>query len=134
MKKRWHVPRSLVCLFLFVGAACSPIMEFNRPTPVDMNQFAIGEPRSTVVESLGAPVATVAEGDQSCDVYKLYTKGVGSTSRALIGTGELIADIFTLGLAEIIFTPTEIGTKNKLHQVTFCYGKDGKLAALRSTQ
>jgi hypothetical protein len=125
--------RTIVLLFLLLVTACSPIMEFNRPTPVDMDEFVIGEPRATVVESLGAPVATVPEGDKSCDVYKLYTKGVGSTSRALIGTGELIADIFTLGLAELIFTPTEIGTKNRLHSVTFCYGKDGKLATLKSS-
>jgi hypothetical protein len=32
-----------------------------------------------------------------------------------------VADVFTLGLAEVVFTPVEAGTKNRLYTVTFYY-------------
>lgn len=102
-------------------------MEATRPTPVDTTQFAVGETRFQVVEAIGAPVASVKNNDQSCDVYKLYTRGPGGVGKGAIAAGEGVADVFTLGLAEVIFTPIEAGTKNAKHTVTFCYDKDEKL-------
>ncbi len=69
----------------------------------------------------------VKNGDQSCDVYKLYTRGPGGVGKGVIAAGEGAADVVTLGLAEVIFTPLEAGTRNARHSVTFCYEKDGKL-------
>jgi len=105
-------------------------MEATRPTPVDMSQFAIGENRIQVVEAIGAPTANVKDGDQSCDVYKLYTRGPGGVSKGAIAAGEGAADVVTLGLAEVVFTPLEAGTRNAKHTVTFCYDKDGKLVSV----
>jgi hypothetical protein len=61
---------------------------------------------------------------------ELYTHGPSGAGKGAIAAGEVIADVFTLGLAEIIFTPTEAATKNTKHTVIFCYSPDGKLASM----
>ena len=116
-------------LALFISG-CSPVMEATRPTPVDTSQFAVGERRVQVVESIGAPTANVKDRYQSCDVYKLYTRGPGGLCEGVIAASEGAADVVTLGLAEVLFTPLEAGTRNAKHTVTFCYGKDDKLVSL----
>jgi hypothetical protein len=51
------------------------MMEATRPDPVDTQQFVVGESRSQRVETLGAPITTLKENDESCDLYRLYTRG-----------------------------------------------------------
>lgn len=124
-----------VCLSL-TTIACSPVMESNRPDPVDMTQFVIGESKTKVLMAIGSPLATTKEKDDddtgktSCDLYKLYTKGPDGVSKGAIAAGEVVADVLTLGLAEIVFTPVEAGTKNTKHAVSFCYSANNKLVSI----
>ena len=105
-------------------------MEATRPTPFDISQFAVGESRTQVIGVVGSPISQTKDGDDSCDVYKLYTRGPGDVEKGAIATGEVVADVFTLGLAEIIFTPVEYGTRNAKHTVTFCYDDGEKLLSM----
>jgi|SRR5580698_2088194 hypothetical protein len=106
---------------------CSIYMESTRPTPTDLTQFQVGEERDAVLETLGSPQSNVTESDgSSCDLYQLYTKGYGAGGKIPIAVAEGAADFFTLGLAEVVLTPTEGVTKNDKHPVTFCY-KDQKV-------
>src|ERR1700678_939426 len=100
-------------------------MEATRPTPVDLGKFQPGDSRSSVTQELGLPVTTSkgATGT-SCDLYLLYTKGYGFAGKAPIVVGELAADFFTLGLAEIVLSPTEAVTRNEKRTVWFCYQND----------
>jgi hypothetical protein len=54
--------------------ACSPIMEANRPDPVDVNQFALGQSKISVMSEVGGPIATTPDGLNSFDLYKLFTR------------------------------------------------------------
>lgn len=118
---------------VFLAAGCSVYMEATRPTPVDLSQYEVGETRDSVLERLGSPMSTVAESDgASCDIYELYTRGYGAGGKIPIAVAEGAADLFTLGLAEIVLTPTEGVTKNEKHPVTFCY-KDQKIARIITT-
>lgn len=114
-----------VCAALLLAnclATCSVYMEATRPTPVDLNDFQEGMSRDAALERLGAPDTTAVESDgTSCDFYKIYTRGYGAGGKIPIAVAEGAADFFTLGLAEIILTPTEGVTKNEKHPVTFCY-------------
>jgi hypothetical protein len=105
-------------------------MEATRPNPVDINQFAVGENRMAVIQSIGSPVGNVKNAGDNCDVYKLYTRGPGDVGKGAIAAGEVVADVFTLGLTEIIFTPVEAATRNSQHTVTICYDGDSKLASI----
>jgi hypothetical protein len=112
-------------LVLFLVSGCSVYMEATRPTPVDLAKFQPGESRSAVTQQLGAPVTTSnGAGGTSCDLYLLYTKGYGIAGKAPIAVGELAADVFTVGLAEIILSPTEAVTRNEKRTVWFCYQND----------
>ncbi len=85
-----------------------------------------------VIVKLGSPLSTIAgPNGESCDVYRLYTKGLNGGERAGIGIAEGAADIFTLGLSEALFTPLEGVSKNKKHPVIFCY-KNAKLVSVKS--
>jgi hypothetical protein len=125
--------RVTVLLALAGGvAACSPVMEAYRPDPVDLAQFKVGEPRLDVLKALGPPSASAKDGPNSCDLYQLYIHGPDSGGKAAIAAGEAVADVFTIGLAEVIFTPTEVATKNSKYSVTMCYDPDEKLAAIQA--
>lgn len=69
-----------------------------------------------------------------CDIYKLYTRGPSAGGKAAIAFGEVAADIFTLGLAEVVFTPIEAGTKHGKHTITICYDTDEKMTKLEESE
>ena len=116
--------KHIVLVLCFVSS-CSVYMEATRPTPVDLAKFQPGDSRASVTQELGLPVTTSkGEGGTSCDLYLLYTKGYGFAGKAPIAVGELAADVFTLGLAEIVLSPTEAVTRNEKRTVWFCYQND----------
>ena len=116
--------RHILLVLCFVSG-CSVYMEATRPTPVDLAKFQPGDSRSSVTQELGSPVTTSkGAGGTSCDLYLLYTRGYGVAGKAPIAVGELAADVFTAGLAEIILSPTEAVTRNEKRTVWFCYEND----------
>ena len=123
--------KGVVCLSLAVlVSSCSVYMEATRPDPTDLSQFDRGQSRDSVIDKLGAPVSTIAESNGvSCDMYQLYTSGYGAGGKIPIAVAEGAADVFTLGLAEVILTPAEGVTKNQKHPIGFCY-RDQKLVRL----
>jgi len=131
MNKRMNACVVLGAVSALMG--CSPFMEANRPTPVDMSQFVTGEKRISVLADIGSPIASTKDGENSCDVYKLYTEGHSSAGKGAIAAGEAIADVFTLGLAEVIFTPAEAATQDTKHAVVFCYSPDDRLVSVKQS-
>jgi hypothetical protein len=128
-KKQWLdvIPFTVsVCLIL---SGCSVYMEETRPEPTRLDQFQPGESRDDVLEKLGQPITTADHDGASCDLYQLYLSGYGQGGKAPIALAETAADVFTLGLAEIVSTPTEEMTKNQKSPVWFCY-KNGALASI----
>jgi hypothetical protein len=120
--------RHILLVLCFVSG-CSVVMEATRPTPVDLEKFQPGDSRSSVTQELGSPVTTSkGAGATSCDLYLLYTKGYGVAGKAPIAVGELAADVFTVGLAEIVLSPTEAATRNEKRTVWFCYQNDALLS------
>jgi hypothetical protein len=116
-------------LALMLGG-CSTVMEANRPDPVDLQKYSVGEKRMDVIARLGAPESSVKDGDKSCDIYKLYTRGVTKVDKGAIILGEAAADVFTLGLAEAVTTTGEAVTKNKKHTVLICYSVEDLLVSI----
>src|SRR5271154_5401368 len=82
-----------------ITTGCSVVMEATRPAPVRLAEFPPGESRDAVVAKLGEPTTSTA-------------------------VGEVVADFFTLGIAEAVSTPTEALTRNKKTPVWFCYRND----------
>jgi hypothetical protein len=56
-------------------SGCSVYMEATRPTPVELDEYQIGQTRDSVLERLGAPEGTAKESDgASCDFYNFTPK------------------------------------------------------------
>jgi hypothetical protein len=120
---RWMVVGSLIAITALI-AGCSVVMEATRPAPVRLAQFDPGESRDDVVAKLGEPISTTTDADgASCDLYSLPLAGYGNWAKAGIAFGEFLADVGTIGIAEVVSTPTEAGTRNKKTPVWFCYRK-----------
>jgi hypothetical protein len=123
--------RLWLALVIFWAAGCSVFMEANRPTPTDLRKFEVGQSRDSVRQRLGDPDDSVIQIDGTdCDSYKLFTKGYGAGGKVGVALLEGAADVFTLGLTEIVLTPTEVLTKNEKHPVAFCYSS-GKLVRVK---
>ena len=100
-------------------------MEGTRPAPTRLAQFSHGESRDEIVKKLGQPVTSTTDADgANCDLYTLHLSGYGDAAKASIAFGEVVADVFTLGIAEAVATPTEALTRNKKTPVWFCYKAD----------
>lgn len=118
---RWLVGGFLITIAGLI-AGCSVVMEATRPSPVRLAQFDPGESRDAVVAKLGEPISTTTDGDgASCDLYSLPLSGYGNLAKAGIAFGEFLADVGTIGIAEVVSTPTEAATRNKKTPVWFCY-------------
>ncbi len=124
---------SMLSLSTLAFSGCSTVMEAKRPQAVNLRKFVVGERRFDVVAELGEPTGSERDGGNSCDVYKLYTHGVGKAGKAAIIVGEGAADVFTIGLFEIVATPAEAVTRNNIHTVMFCYSADKSLVLVRES-
>lgn len=104
-------------------------MEATRPTPTDLDKYTPGDSRTSVMEKFGSPVTTSKADGTSCDLYLLYVKGYGAGGKVPIAVLETAADFFTIGLAEVVLSPTEAVTRNEKRPVWFCY-RDDKLVSV----
>ena len=121
MKK--SLPLFLAAALMTMLAACAGPEENARPDPIEMSQFKQGTSRIDVIGAVGKPEMTLQKAGRPCDVYKLYTRGIGSGGKAALAITEGITDVATLGLAEVAWSGIHAGTRPDMHTVLFCYGQ-----------
>jgi len=89
-------------------------MAGTQPQKVDMGAFQSGGiSRDHVIAKLGLPTSSVKQEDGTrTDIYEFYD---GSATGWKVGraTFNAIADVFTIGLWEIIATPTEYAIRGE---------------------
>lgn len=88
-------------------AGCSIYSAATAPAPIDYKHVEVGQSRSMVISTLGVPKYTDVQGDMKMDHFE-FTSGYHPASKArviLYAAG----DVFTLGAAELIFWPIELG-------------------------
>jgi hypothetical protein len=87
-------------------SGCSAYMAANQPGQKDLALIEVGQSRSKLIAELGAPLNSDTRNGQRIDVFKFtqgYHTGVKVGRAVLHGA----ADVATLGLWEIVGTPTE---------------------------
>jgi len=104
MKQR--VPTLALVGLALAGAGCSVAMAAHQPSSKDLDLFANGMPRNLVVAEVGAPVTTESKGGKRVDIYS-FTQGYSKAARVSRTIGHGAADVLTLGLWEVVGTPTE---------------------------
>lgn len=97
----------LAVTMLLTQQGCAVFMAARQPTRKDLSLFKIGTPRSLLIAEFGAPAVTEVRDGKKYEIFR-FTQGYSGpvkVGRALFhGT----ADVFTLGLWEVIGTPTEM--------------------------
>jgi len=91
------------CGTLFSG--CSVYMAANAPGPVEYQKVQMGSTRTETISILGFPKMTDNKGNQKVDTFEFFD-GLHQASKGRIIL-YLAGDVFTAGLAELIFWPLE---------------------------
>ncbi len=102
------IKRILIILVLVAfGSGCSVFMAAKQPDKKDVGLFKVGTPRSMLLAEFGLP--TVAETREDGRKYEIFsfTQGYSTGAKAGRAVFHGAADVFTLGLWEVIGTPTE---------------------------
>ncbi|HEX8948570.1 MAG TPA: hypothetical protein VF790_06390 [Dissulfurispiraceae bacterium] len=97
---------TLLGIMLFASSGCSVYMAAKQPGKKDLAVLKTGTPRSHVIAELGQPVFSEIKNGAKADVFAFrqgYSSGV-KAGRAFIHG---VADVFTLGLWEVVGTPVE---------------------------
>lgn len=112
---------SMLCLALAVtGTGCAVFMAAKQPPKKDLSVLSVGTPRGVLLAELGQPTATQTRDGEKVDVFS-FTQGYSKPAKAARAVFHGAADVFTLGLWEVVGTPTEAifdGTKMAL-EVTY---------------
>ena len=97
---------------LLLSQGCSVYMAGNQPAKVDTAAFeSTAIPRDVVIAKLGVPISSTKNEDGTrTDIYEFYA---GSAKGWKVGraTFNAVADVFTVGLWEVVATPTEMAIK-----------------------
>ena len=97
---------------LLLSQGCSVYMAGNQPAKVDMAAFeSTAIPRDVVIAKLGVPITSTKNEDGTrTDIYEFYA-GSAKGWKAGRATFNAVADVFTIGLWEVVATPTEMAIK-----------------------
>lgn len=109
----------LMAVMLLMSSGCSVYMAAKQPRAKDLSVLKEGTPRSHVIAELGAPAWSGEKGGNKVDVFA-FTQGYSAGAKAGRAFFHGAADVFTLGLWEVIGTPVESvasGTEMKVEVI-----------------
>jgi len=123
-----------MAVFLFIGLlmGCGVSNITNRGEYIDEQSFIIGGPRQDILARFGAPLESKKD-ENGCwtDLYRV-AQGETTSGKIAKGSGLLILDVFTFGLAEIVATPTTRTKEYVLFEIK--YDKDEKIQSHKFLQ
>ena len=111
-----------------LSQGCSVYMAGNQPPKVDVATFESGGmSRDQVISKLGVPISSTKHEDGTrTDIFEFYR---GSATGWKVGraTFNAVADVFTIGLWEVVATPTEMIIKGDKVTARAEFDKDDML-------
>jgi hypothetical protein len=99
----------LLAITLLMLSGCAVFMAASSPKEKDTNLFAIGTSRSYLIAEFGGPISSNydRETGYKVEVFK-FKQGYSTANNVSRAIFHGVADVFTLGLWEIIGTPAEL--------------------------
>lgn len=94
----------LATLTMQIG--CSVFMAAKQPPKKNLAVLKEGSPRSLLIAELGQPITTQTTEGSIVDVFS-FTQGYSKSAKAGRAIFHGVADIFTIGVWEVVGTPTE---------------------------
>jgi len=122
-----HCKRILAILLplLFVQG-CSVYMAANQPDKRNMDLFSVGTPRNLVMAEFGLPIATSEKDGKKVEIYS-FIQGYSTGAKVGRTIGHGVADVLTLGLWEVVGTPTEATFDGDKTVMQVTYDKDDRI-------
>jgi len=98
--------KTLIALGILSLSGCSVYKVLSQDGPADLNGLGVGSTRQELIQRLGPPKITdvAANGDKQ-DIFE-FKSGLHEAAKVRF-LPYLAADVFTLGLAEIVLYPIE---------------------------
>ena len=115
-----------VLLSFVVSQGCSVYMAANQPAKKDIQMLKEGIYRSALLAEFGSPIFSEQKDGKRTDVFRFHE---GSKTGWKVGRAvfHAAADVVTLGLWELIGTPTEAIVKGDEITVTVLYDQTDKV-------
>ena len=121
---------SLVLTSIASLTGCSIFMAANQPGYKNVEIIKQGTYRTQMISEFGAPVKTTKNPDGTvCDIYS-FTQGYSGGAKAARAITHGLADLFTLGLWEVIGTPSELVFTGNNVSYQACYSKDETITTI----
>lgn len=86
---------------------CAEVMASKQPSKKNLTVLEIGKHRNYVISELGAPVTSETVNGERKEIYT-FQQGYSKAARVSRTLWHTTADIATIGLWEIIGSPTEV--------------------------
>jgi len=109
----------MVLSLLFIPG-CSVYMAAHQPDKKDVGLFAVGTPKNLLISEFGNPTATTTKDGKTVDIFS-FVQGYSTGAKVGRGLAHGAADVLTLGLWEVVCTPTEsaFDGDKMVYQVTY---------------
>ncbi|MGO9175648.1 MAG: hypothetical protein ACLQED_05830 [Desulfobaccales bacterium] len=124
MKKVW-----ILSFLLVLVTGCSVVMATQQPGRKDLSVLSKGVERSRVIAELGSPLITDVVDGKKQDVFA-FKQGYSTGAKAGRAVFHGVADVFTLGLWEVVGTPVEAVFHGSEVKVRVLYDKDDKVDSI----
>ncbi len=109
-----------IALLAFLLNACSVYMAAHQPSQKNEALFKVGTSRDALIAEFGVPATSGTKNGKKYEIYR-FTQGYSQGNKAARALVEGTADVFTLGVTEVITTPVEAINDGSLrvYEVTY---------------
>lgn len=124
---------TLWAMLALLTPGCSVFMAAKQPDAKDLSVLTPGTPRSAVLGELGAPAWSGEREGAKVEVFSFvdgYSKGAKAARAFFHGA----ADFFTLGLWEVIGTPTEAIFSGSKMKVEIVYDEQDRVKSSKNLE
>lgn len=118
---------AVASIYVAASSGCAVVMAAKQPDYKNVELFKLGTTRGQLLGEFGQPVSTETRKDGTkCDTFS-FTQGYSGGAKAGRAVLHGVADVLTLGLWEIIGTPTEAVLNGNTVGYQACYGADERV-------
>lgn len=117
---------ALALTVILSSSGCAVHMAATQPSAKPTSLFRDGTPKEKLVANFGAPTSTIVRNGTTYDIYN-FTNGSNGATKVFKCLLYGICDLATLGITEVLFTPTECALRSRDKAYEVSYDADGRV-------
>jgi len=110
-------------------SGCAVHMAATQPSAKPTSLFRVGTPKEKLVANFGAPTSTIVRNGTTYEIYT-FTNGSNGGTKVFKCLLYGVCDLATLGITEVLFTPTECALRSRDKAYEVSYDSDGRVASV----